>query len=81
VINDSGLDKKSYFFGKYCITLREQTEWVELVENGYNVLVGSNKFKLKEAFELFQTNKNDFSLNLYGKGQAAERAVREIIKL
>lgn len=79
VITDSGgVQKEAFFFGKHCITLREQTEWTELVENGYNILVGSNIEKLLQAFSVFQNKKSDFSKDLYGNGHAAERAVKEI---
>ncbi len=82
VITDSGgVQKEAFFFGKHCITLREQTEWVELVENGFNILTGSNQAKLIHAFEFFKTKKSDFSIDLYGKGQAAEKAANEILKL
>jgi UDP-GlcNAc3NAcA epimerase len=82
VITDSGgVQKEAFFFGKHCITLREQTEWVELVENGFNILVGSNSSKLNEAFEFFKTKKSDFSLNLYGNGHAAEKAARFISEI
>jgi UDP-GlcNAc3NAcA epimerase len=73
VITDSGgLQKEAFFFGKHCITLREETEWVELIENGFNVLVGSDKLRLKEAFELFATKTSNFNIDLYGNGHAAE---------
>ncbi|MEI6554427.1 MAG: UDP-N-acetylglucosamine 2-epimerase (non-hydrolyzing) [Paludibacter sp.] len=73
VITDSGgVQKEAFFFGKHCITLREQTEWVELVENGFNRIVGSDAGKLADAFEFFKTKKSDFSIDLYGKGQAAK---------
>jgi UDP-GlcNAc3NAcA epimerase len=79
VITDSGgVQEEAFFFGKHCITLREQTEWVELVENGFNMLVGSDSMKLKNAFETFKTKQSDFSVNLYGKGQAAVFAAEEI---
>ncbi|MGB4415657.1 MAG: UDP-N-acetylglucosamine 2-epimerase (non-hydrolyzing) [Paludibacter sp.] len=81
VITDSGgVQKEAFFFGKHCITLREQTEWVELVENGLNILVGSDSIKLKDAFEYFKTKKSNFSIDLYGKGLAAEKAAKEILK-
>jgi UDP-GlcNAc3NAcA epimerase len=82
VITDSGgVQKEAFFFGKHCITLREQTEWVELVENGFNILTGSNPEKLKDAFEFFKTKKSDFSIDLYGKGMAAEKAAKIIFNL
>ena len=80
VVTDSGgVQKEAFFFRKHCITLREQTEWVELVENGFNILVGSDSVKLATAYEFFKTKKSDFSVDLYGKGQAAEFAAREIL--
>jgi len=82
VITDSGgVQKEAFFFGKHCITLREQTEWVELVENGYNILTGSNVLKLKDAFEVLISKTSDFKMNLYGNGQAAQIAVSEISKI
>ena len=81
VITDSGgVQKEAFFFGKHCITLREQTEWVELVEHGFNQLVGTDTELLDNAFQYFKTKKSDFSIDLYGKGKAAEIAVREIYK-
>jgi len=81
VITDSGgVQKEAFFFGKHCITLREQTEWVELIDQGYNLLVGSDSNKLKEAFEFFKTKLSDFTVDLYGKGKAAEQAAIEIAK-
>lgn len=82
VITDSGgVQKEAFFFGKHCITLREQTEWVELVDNGYNILVGSNTEKLRDAFNILSKKSSDFSLDLYGNGKAAEKAALEIVKL
>ena len=79
VITDSGgVQKEAFFFGKHCITLREQTEWVELIDQGYNLLVGSDSNKLKEAFEFFKTKLSDFTVDLYGKGKAAEQAAEFI---
>ena len=79
VITDSGgVQKEAFFFGKHCITMREQTEWVELVENGFNTLTGSDAEKIVTAYEQTKQKKSDFSINLYGKGQAAEVAAKEI---
>jgi len=82
VITDSGgVQKEAFFFGKHCITLREQTEWVELVENGYNILVGSDRSKLEKAFESLIKRISDFTIDLYGKGKAAEIAAKEIYNI
>ena len=82
VVTDSGgVQKEAFFFGKHCITLREQTELVELVENGFNILVGSDSMKLKDAFEFLKTKKSDFAIDLYGKGEAASKAALSILNL
>ena len=85
VITDSGgLQKEAFFFKKPCITLRDETEWVELVEIGANKLVGANKEKIIEAYKKFTNNQslftNNYSLNLYGDGKAGEKILRELLK-
>lgn len=82
VVTDSGgVQKEAFFFGKHCITLREQTEWVELVTNDFNRLTGSNPQLLQAAFDYFSTKSSDFSVDLYGKGKAAEKAAKFILDL
>ena len=52
VLTDSGgLQKEAFIFEKFCITLREQTEWVELVDNGVNFICGSDADKVKKALD------------------------------
>lgn len=79
VITDSGgLQKEAFFFNKYCLTLRDQTEWVELVENGYNLLVDINKETILRSVRNIPTKVN-FSDDLYGNGKASEK-ILEVIK-
>ena len=67
VVTDSGgLQKEAFFNKKYCIVAREQTEWVELVLNGYAELVGSNAKKMLAAFHSFQLREKDFEKQLFG---------------
>lgn len=77
VLTDSGgLQKEAFFFSKPCITLRDETEWVELVSNGFNELTGTSKEKIIEAVgRIIQNSKLDFSKRLYGNGDAGEKIV------
>jgi UDP-GlcNAc3NAcA epimerase len=81
VITDSGgVQKEAFFFKKPCIILREQTEWVEIVENGNALLVGSSEAKLIEAYHQL-TNKNDFTYPpFFGDGHASEEICRLMIE-
>jgi UDP-GlcNAc3NAcA epimerase len=73
VVTDSGgLQKEAYFFNKFCVTLRDQTEWVELVENGFNQLVGANARHLVDAVNYFEQRLFQKDVDLYGGGKAAE---------
>ncbi|GAB5555124.1 MAG: UDP-N-acetylglucosamine 2-epimerase (non-hydrolyzing) [Saprospiraceae bacterium] len=72
VVTDSGgLQKEAYFFNKFCVTARDQTEWVELVEHGFNQIVGANGDKLKKAVEHFESRSFSKGIELYGGGKAA----------
>jgi len=82
VMTDSGgLQKEAFFFQKNCVTMRDQTEWVELIENNVNVLVGADGNKIKNETERMLSQQSDFDINLYGNGQACENIVNEISAL
>ncbi|MGE0077386.1 MAG: non-hydrolyzing UDP-N-acetylglucosamine 2-epimerase [Bacteroidales bacterium] len=79
VITDSGgVQKEAFFFKKHCVTMREQTEWVELVENGFNMLCGSSSGKLYDSYKTIISKKSDFTKNLYGDGKASEVIAKEL---
>lgn len=81
VMTDSGgLQKEAFFFEKKCITLRDQTEWVELVEHGFNDLVGANPEDIVKAFRSRDEKKLDFSIDLYGQGKASETIALQLLK-
>ncbi len=81
VITDSGgVQKEAFFFKKPCIILREQTEWVEIVENGNALLVGSDEKKLIEAYHQLTTKKDYTYPPFFGDGHASEEICRLMIE-
>ena len=80
VITDSGgLQKEAFFFKKPCITVREETEWVELVEQGVNFLVGSDKELLLSTYDKLKRASVNFDKDLYGSGDTGEKIVQELV--
>lgn len=81
VMTDSGgLQKEAFFFKKNCVTMRDQTEWIELIENDVNVLVGANKEHIIREVNIMMDKKSDFSTDLYGNGNACRNIVNELLK-
>ena len=79
VITDSGgLQKEAYFFQKNCITLRDETEWTELVEGGYNFLVGADKEKILKACRSNRSFVGNISSEMYGNGKASQSIVKTL---
>jgi len=78
ILTDSGgIQKEAYLLGVRCITMREETEWVETVDAGWNMLVGANAEKICRAFcDFHPTEKRP---PVYGSGDAADKIV-QIIK-
>ena len=80
IITDSGgLQKEAFFFQKPCVILREQTEWIEIVENGNAILAGAHEEKIIDAFKNLST-RTDFTFpSFYGDANAAEFICSKII--
>lgn len=77
VLTDSGgLQKEAFFFEKYCVTMRDETEWVELVSNGFNVLSGANSTKINTFANEMLNKTPDFNVQLYGNGDASGQIAR-----
>lgn len=79
VLTDSGgLQKEAYFFSKPCVTLRDETEWVELVEAGGNTLVGADPEKIITAAQRYRNIPLSCNSYIYGDGHAAEKIVNQL---
>jgi UDP-GlcNAc3NAcA epimerase len=80
VMTDSGgLQKEAYFFNKFCLTLRDQTEWVELVYAGANILAGASKQKIVDQFKANINKTLRIKEGLYGDGHASAIIAKHIL--
>ena len=81
VVTDSGgLQKEAFFNKKHCIVAREETEWVELVSNGFANIVGSDSVKMVDSFKFFQNLHLDFNIDLFGNN-VGEKIYHEIMSI
>ncbi len=79
IVTDSGgVQKEAFFMNRPCITMRDETEWVETVENGWNIIVGTDKAKILDGIINFMPNKPQ--ANIFGDGHAAEKILKIINK-
>lgn len=81
VITDSGgLQKEAYFFEKRCFTLRDQTEWVELINAGCNELIDVLKDNIAAVVLNKINNIPDFSEKIYGNGTTSKQILDFLLK-
>lgn len=77
IVTDSGgVQKEAYFAKVPCITLRDQTEWTETIELGWNRLLNPLKKDLSEALSNITYGESKF--DVYGDGTAADKIVKLI---
>lgn len=73
ILTDSGgVQKEAYILKVPCITLRENTEWIETVDDGWNVLVGTDKEKIVNLVDEFTPSIKTYQ-NRFGNGDACKR--------
>lgn len=77
ILTDSGgIQKEAYFLKVPCITLRENTEWVETIQDGWNVLVGADKEKILNAVTTFKPKGKQ--RKVFGDGKSSKK-IAEIL--
>ena len=81
IMTDSGgVQKESYFFGKPCIILRPETEWVEIVENGTAIIADADEDRILNAFKYFESKSGLFFPPVFGDGKAGNFICEQIIR-
>jgi UDP-N-acetylglucosamine 2-epimerase len=72
LLTDSGgMQKEAYWLKVPCVTLRDETEWVETVASGWNILTGADRNRIVTAVRSFKSPSDHPPL--YGDGHAAEK--------
>ena len=79
IVTDSGgVEKEAFFYEVPCVTMRDETEWVETVEGGWNVLVGADADRI--ASGVLGAHPGRSGLTPYGEGRAAPETVRRLFE-
>lgn len=79
ILTDSGgVQKEACWWGVPCLTLREETEWVETVQAGCNRLVGTDRRRILEAIHHWKPASMTTN-GLFGDGHAAQRIVKILV--
>ena len=77
VLTDSGgIQKEAFWLDTPCVTLRENTEWVETIGQGMNVIVGADPEKIRSAVEVYENDKPSKTGNPYDFGGASENIIK-----
>jgi len=77
IVTDSGgVQKEAFFYNVPCVTMRDETEWIETVEMGWNVLVGASRKMIVSAVS--NPHRPDIKEDVYGNGAAALKIIQTL---
>ncbi len=81
ILTDSGgVQKEAFFYGVPCITMRDETEWIETVHAGWNTLTGANTNAIIDAFLASDKPPQRMATTPYGEGNASELCLKAILQ-
>ena len=82
ILTDSGgVQKEAYFYGVPCVTMRDETEWLETVQLGWNQLTGASVEAITAAVDIFLNSvPSQSDIQPYGDGNASEKILAHILE-